>query len=117
MDVCPREAVQAYPELAEIAALRQAGWQFMPLRRGDELAGLAGVRQAGEDTVDALYVFDRHDCRAVRLVADGPGAPGGIVWEYHGPLADAVHRLRSLPAPDERGAPRLVIRHDSILRW
>ena len=113
--VNPTQAVQAYPELAGVAALRDAGWRFMPLRRDDMLAGLVGFRPAGRYAVDALYVFDRHDCRAVRLVGDAPGARGGVVWEYHGPLAAAIHELRGLPAPGNPRAPRLVIRQGPAL--
>ena len=108
--VSAHDAVRSYPELVEVAALRASGWRFMPLRREDVLAGLMGFCQAGEDTLDALYVFDRDDCRAVRLLAEEPGTPGGIVWEYHGALAAAVHQLRSLPPPTDPHAPRLVLR-------
>ncbi len=99
--------MQISSELAELAVLRDAGWRFMPLSRAGELVGFAGFRAASEDAVDVLYVFDRQNCRAVRLVADAPEVPGGAVWEFHGPLIEAIHGLRSLPAPGDPDAPRL----------
>jgi hypothetical protein len=111
------DAMRSYPELAEVVALRDAGWEFVPLREAGELLGFAGYRHRGQGSIDVLYVFDRNDCRAVRLVTDEPGAPGGLVWRFDGSLADAVRELRALPAPGAAGAPRLVIGRASLLHW
>jgi hypothetical protein len=100
--------VQISPELAELAVLRDAGWRFMPLGRAGELVGFAGFLAAGEDAVDVLYVFGRQDCRAVRLMAEAPDVPGGVVWEFHGPLIEAIHEVRSLPASGDPYTSRLI---------
>jgi len=115
--VSKSDALRTYPELAEVVTLRDAGWQFLPLHEAGELIGFAGLRRSGESTIDVLQVFDRHDCRAARLVMDAPDAPGGIVWRFDGGLTEAVQELRSLPAPDEPGAPKLIVRRGSLLQW
>jgi hypothetical protein len=102
------EAHHAYPELAQLAAIRDAGWVFRPFNdEHDDLAGIVGWHGT-EDATDVLWIFDRTDCRAARLVLNGPGDLGGIVWDYAGDLASCVGELLSLPHPEERSAPRLV---------
>lgn len=102
------EAIHAYPELAQLAAIREAGWAFQPFAdQHGELVGIVGWHSADEAT-DALWIFDRTDCRAVRLLTSEPGDPGGIVWDYSGDLATCIGELLALPRPGERTAPRLV---------
>jgi hypothetical protein len=82
------DVIRTDPELARLAALRVMGWSFQPL--SDEhglLAGIVGWRRAG-DVTDTLSIFDRTDCRAVRVVA-----PGEIVWSYTGDLTACIDEL------------------------
>lgn len=51
----------------------------------------------------------RADTLAVRLLADAPGARGGLVWQLAGALADTAAALLELPAPGEKGAPSLIL--------
>lgn len=108
------DAVRMFPELAKLAVLPKAGWRFRPIfdnqhsaSEGGELASIVGWRNLAEAT-DALWIYDRTDCRAVRLLDGAAGAPSGIVWDHAGDLASCVGELLALPAPDARSAPRLI---------
>ncbi|GGS40382.1 MULTISPECIES: hypothetical protein [Actinokineospora] len=105
-------AVARFPELAQLAALRTAGWRFRPL--ADDRGGLlciAGCRCHRLHT-DALYVFDRFHVVGVRLL-EGDG--GGVVWLRDGSdLTEIVRDLIALPAPGEPGAPNLVMRPNAL---
>lgn len=103
------DAIRAYPELARLAACRDAGWHFLPLTDDDgQLGGLVGVRHWPGHT-DALWIYGRTDTLAVRLLADAPGARGGLVWQRSGALGDTAAALLELPAPGQPGAPSLVL--------
>ncbi len=102
-------AIRAYPELAQLTALRDAGWRFLPITDDEEqLDGLVGVRHWTDHT-DALWIHDRTDTLAVRLLADAPGAPGGLLWQHAGPLADTTAALLELSAPGQPDAPTLLL--------
>jgi len=73
-----------------------------------QLDGLVGPRQWPCHT-DALWIHDRTDTLALRLLADTPGARGGLVWHRSGPLADTTAALLELPAPGQPGAPTLIL--------
>ncbi|MBP2472595.1 hypothetical protein JOF53_001467 [Crossiella equi] len=103
-----REAAGQDPELVVLAALRDAGWNFRPWVEGQQTLGIVGSF-SDKDFTDAVFIADRHDVRAVRLLADTPGSKGGVVWDYTGTLTDAVSELLALPAPRTRLAPQLVI--------
>lgn len=91
-----------YPELARLALLPKAGWHFQALADEDkQLTCVAGWHAQG-DTTDALWIYDRTDCLAVRLVSDG------LVWRHGGDLSSCIAELLALPHPDSRLAPRLV---------
>jgi hypothetical protein len=60
------------------------------------------------DATDALWIYGRADCRAVRLLADGPGTRGGIVWDHSGDLASCLGELLTIPEPGASLAPRLI---------
>jgi hypothetical protein len=115
LDITVADAIRRYPELADLAALRDAGWLFRPIADNDgRPIGLVGYHNRPMYT-DALYIFDRCDTKAVRLLADQPGAAGGIVWHYEGLLAAAIHELLALPEPGHRLAPRLIIARSTPL--
>lgn len=102
------DAVRAYPELAQLAVIRDAGWRFRHLLDDDgQLYALVGARHWPGHT-DALWILGRTETYAVRLLADAPGARGGLVWERSGALADTAAALLELPAPDQPGAPTLI---------
>lgn len=116
MSITPEQAIRSYPELARLAELKGAGWLFRPLGDPASPAGIAGVRHWGQYS-DFLFILGRTETRAVRLLADAPGAPGGIVWSQEGALAQTVPALLELPAPDEPAAPRLILGRWSLLDW
>ena len=102
------DALRAYPELAYLGVIRDAGWRFRHLTDDDgQLYGLVVARHWPGHT-DALWIYGRTDTHAVRLLADAPGARGGLVWERTGTLADTAAALLELPAPGQPGAPALI---------
>ena len=103
------DAIRAYPELAQLATIRDTGWTFRHLTDEEgQLCGLVGVRHWPGHT-DALWIYGRGETRAVRLLADAPGARGGLVWEHCGALADTTAALLELPAPGQPRAPALIL--------
>jgi hypothetical protein len=108
------DAVRRYPELQELATIREAGWIFRPIQDdGGELEGIAGSYSRQQYT-DALLIFDRTNVSAARVLDDAYG--GGCVWSKEGSdLQEVVRELLGLPEPDESGAPTLVKR--SSLLW
>ena len=116
MSITPEQALRTYPELARLAQLKGTGWLFHPLGDPVNLQGIAGTRHRGQYS-DFVVIRGRTETRAVRLLADAPGAPGGIVWSRCGPLAETVPALLELPAPDDPKAPRLIIGRGSLLDW
>ncbi|MGO1051271.1 hypothetical protein [Crossiella sp. CA198] len=102
------EQAEHDPELIVLAALRDAGWVFRPWVEAGHTLGLAGSF-TDRDYTDAVFIADRDDARAVRLLADQPGATGGVVWDFSGSLREVVAELIALPAPHSRLAPQLVI--------
>lgn len=101
MNAIEAEAVRLFPELARLALLPRAGWRFQAITEDGRPACLVGWRTLAGAT-DALWIFDRTDCLALRMLVDG------VVWKHTGGLATCVEELLALPAPDEPGAPRLV---------
>ncbi len=53
MNVSPEQAVRVYPELRQLAALRDGGWRFLPIGDPGELEGIVGYRNR-EGHIDAL---------------------------------------------------------------
>jgi len=107
------EAVRRYPELQALVTARQAGWIFRTLHEDDELVGIAGSYSRQQYT-DALFIFDRTNVSAARVLDDACG--GGCVWTKEGSdLQEVVHELLGLPEPDQPRAPALTKR--SSLLW
>ncbi|NGY59408.1 hypothetical protein G7043_10775 [Lentzea sp. NEAU-D13] len=100
-------AIRAFPALAGLIAIRDAGWTFV---HRDVVAGVPtqvdGYRVWPGDWIDAVRVRDEGDAMALRTDGD---EPPGIVWERTGSLPHIVEELLSLPAPGDRLAPRLVV--------
>lgn len=106
--ITDEEAVRRYPELEVLVAIRQAGWRFRPLHEDGQLVGIVGSRSR-ERYTDAIFVFDRGDISAARVLDDAEG--GGCVWTKAGAdLREVADELLGLPEPGERAAPSLVKR-------
>jgi hypothetical protein len=101
VNVIEAEVVRLFPELAKLALLPRAGWRFQAITEDGRPVCLVGWRAQAQAT-DALWIFDRHDCLALRMVVEG------VVWKHTGELATCVEELLALPAPHEPAAPRLV---------
>ncbi|MFD9734890.1 hypothetical protein [Umezawaea sp. NPDC059074] len=95
-------AVAAFPEIAMLLVLRDAGWTFLP--RGSDPDQLDGFRTWDDGWCDAIRVRSGSDVRAVRTNPDDH-----LVWIRTGTLVDVVTELLVLPVPDDSTAPRLVI--------
>jgi hypothetical protein len=108
------DAVRRYPELQELVTVREAGWVFRPIQDdGGELEGIAGSYSRDQYT-DAIFVFDRTNVSAARVLDDAYG--GGCVWLKEGSdLQEVVQELLGLLEPGQAGAPYLVKR--SSLLW
>ena len=93
--------IEEYPELARLALLPSDGWAFWPVNdeRG-ELSCVVGWRKWGAAS-DTLWIFDRGDCFAMRVV------DGGLAWERTGTLANCLAELLGLPDPSRLLAPGL----------
>lgn len=90
------DALRNHPELAGLAELRAAGWSFRAFSDDDgEIAGLVGWRDGARCT-DALWIFDRDECRAARI--RGAGSGGETLWGRAGDLETCVAALLALPA-------------------
>jgi hypothetical protein len=103
------DALRRFPELHELVTVREAGWVFRPIQdNGGELEGIAGS-YSREQYTDALFIFDRTNVSAARVLDDAYG--GGCVWSTEGSdLQEVVRELLGLPEPGEPGAPYLVKR-------
>jgi len=108
------DALRRFPELCELVTVREAGWIFRPIQDYDgELGGIAGSYSRQRYT-DGLFIFDRTNVNAARMLDDAYG--GGCVWSKEGSdLQEVVHELLGLPEPGAPGAPGLVRR--SSLLW
>ncbi|WP_116047715.1 hypothetical protein [Amycolatopsis palatopharyngis] len=113
MDLMNEAAIRRYPELRDLMAVREAGWTFRPLYDERELAGIAGSFSRQQYT-DALFVFDRTNVSAARVLDDAYG--GGCLWfRQRADLREVIQDILGLPEPGQPGAPYLVKR--SSLLW
>jgi hypothetical protein len=96
-------ALRAFPEIQCLIDLRDSGWAFLATELDGEVIEVHGVRTWPGGWADAIRV--RYTTEAKGLRTD---CAGGIVWGREGTLDDVLDGLIALPAPDERGAPRLV---------
>lgn len=107
-------AIRLYPELQQLLDVRQAGWVFRPIQEaGGPLEGISGSFSRQQYT-DAIFVFDRTNISAARVLDDTYG--GGCVWSKESSdIQEVVSELLGLPEPGQPGAPSLVKR--SSLLW
>jgi hypothetical protein len=112
------QAVRRYPELAGLARLARSGWVFHGYRdENGEPGGIIGTHH-WISYADLLWIIDRDDALALRLVSGPEGPTEDVVWEFHGTLSEALTALSALPAPGQPGAPSQVIRtgvHDCLV--
>jgi hypothetical protein len=108
------DAIRLYPELQQLLDVREAGWIFRPVQdAGGPIEGIAGSFSRQQYT-DAIFVFDRTNVSAARVLAVEYG--GGCVWSKEGSdIQEVVFELLGLPEPGEPKAPYLVKR--SSLLW
>lgn len=107
------EAIRLYPELQALIDVRKAGWIFRAMQENGAPVGVAGSLSRQQYT-DAIFVFDRTNVSAARVLDDADG--GGCVWSTEGSdIQEVVHELLGLPEPGAPGAPYLVKR--SSLLW
>jgi hypothetical protein len=108
-----QQALHLYPELRVLLAVQQAGWIFRELREDGETVGIAGSFSRWQYS-DAIFIFDRHNVAAARVLDDSYGS--GCVWSRErADLEEVVTDLLDLPEPGQRGAPTLIRR--SSLLW
>lgn len=105
-----REAIAAFPELAQLADLREAGWTFTVTAESGQLVDVRGVVVWPGGWADALKVRAPTDAAGVRVDQDG-----GVVWRREGGLVEVLDGLLELPLPGDRLAPRLV--RGSVRLW
>lgn len=106
-------ALAAFPELAALVLIRDAGWSFLPPVAVDgAITEIDGFRAWPTGWFDAIRVRSAGDVVGIRTDC---GDPPGIVWERTGGLSEVVEGLLTLPAPGHRLAPRLVIGRASAL--
>ncbi|WNV85038.1 hypothetical protein [Umezawaea sp. Da 62-37] len=113
LPIVEQEAVRQYPELHTLVVARRSGWIFRTLVESGQTVGIAGSLSRQQYT-DAIFVFDRSNVSAARVLDDTYG--GGCVWcRERADLEEVVTDLLGLPEPGESGAPNLVKR--SSLLW
>ncbi|MGO1056961.1 hypothetical protein [Crossiella sp. CA198] len=99
-------AIHAYPVLAGLAMIKDAGWSFLHRSVVDGVpTQIDGFRAWPDGWIDAIRVLSETDAMALRTNGD---EPPGLVWERTGTLADVIEGLLGLPMPDDRLSPRLV---------
>ncbi|MCP2262063.1 hypothetical protein LX15_005795 [Streptoalloteichus tenebrarius] len=107
MNVTDQAAIDAFPELRHLIALRNGGWRFLPPLVRDGLpVEVDGFREWPGGYRDVIGVRSPTDVTGLRVTGEDPP---GIVWEFTGGLGEVVHALLALPAPGDRLAPRLVV--------
>jgi hypothetical protein len=104
-------ALAEFPELRQLKELHDAGWQFIPIVQGGEVAEVKGVR-VWEPTAwtDAIVIRSTTDVGALRLDSDGC-----IVWCAEGGLVEVIDGLIMLPPPSARISPHLAIARGPLL--
>jgi hypothetical protein len=100
-----RTALAAFPELACLLELRDAGWVFATTVDNDnQVACVQGVRTWPRGWADAIGIRYTTDTQGLRV-----DHSGHIVWKLEGGLSEVVNGLLALPAPNSQGAPTLAI--------
>jgi hypothetical protein len=103
-EISEADAIRRYPELDALRMIRAAGWKFRPrLDESGELVGIDGWRDWPGGWRDAIGIKASTDACAIRMFG------GELVWDVAGTLSDVVAEVLTLPAPNDRTAPRLVV--------
>ncbi|MBB5808210.1 hypothetical protein F4560_007978 [Saccharothrix ecbatanensis] len=100
------EVVARYPELGRLVDLEAAGWSFIHRFDAEGVDRVDAFREWPDGWLDCLRVRSATDAMALRSAG---GDPPAMTWEKTGGLVEVVGELLTLPAPDERTAPRLVL--------
>ena len=100
------DAIRLHPELAYLITLRDIGWKFLPVVADGGLNELDGFRAWPDGWVDGLRIYSPTNALGIRMA---PTEPPTLTWEQAGTLSHVVAGLLTLPAPDDRTAPRLAI--------
>ena len=103
-------ALAEFPELRRLIDLHQAGWHFLPTMIDGDVVELHGIRTWPAGWADAIRVRYTTDTAALRC-----NDSGDITWQREGTLSEVIDGLITLPPPDSRLAPRLVIAHGPTL--
>jgi hypothetical protein len=105
------QIVDAFPEVRYVVALRDRGWQFVGIGDDDIAQVLIGTRSWPGGWTDHFYLGSETDCWAARTTHDN-----GLVWKQSGGLVEVASALLDLPAPDQPGAPTLILTRDPSLQ-
>lgn len=105
------EAVRIFPGLRPLLLLKDAGWGFLPVEA--PLANgsvLDGAKIWPHGWRDCIRVKDETNALGIRVhLATDRHSDNEIVWERDGTLEETVHELLTLPTPETRLAPTLVL--------
>lgn len=105
--ITPAQAIQAFPQLARLFALRSAppAWTFTQAvgEDGQHMA-VVGVRVWPDGHADSMGILGETDVQAVRV-----NPRGEKVWKSTDTLSTVLDELAVLPEPGTKGAPHLAI--------
>jgi hypothetical protein len=100
-------AVRLFPALADLIALRDAGWFFLAVNTADGVpVEYDGFRPWPDGWIDGIRIWSETNVLGIRTSPDEPPA---ITWEHTGTLTQVVGELLTLPAPGTRTAPRFAL--------
>lgn len=105
--ITPAQAIQAYPQLARLFALRSTppAWTFTQAVGPDgEHLAVVGVRVWPDGHSDSMGILGEQDAQAIRV-----NPLGEKVWKSTDTLATVLDDIAALPDPGTKGAPHLVI--------
>lgn len=104
------QAVWLYPCLRQLTLLCESGWRFLPIEGDAKTAALEGFKTWPAGWRDCIRVREETDALGLRIRVPGDKHTSPeITWEHSGTLDDVCTELLTLPAPETRHAPSLVI--------
>jgi hypothetical protein len=106
-----RQIVDDFPEVRYVVALRDRGWRFVGIGPDEVAQVLIGTRTWWGGWTDHFYLRSDTECWAART-----DHANGLVWKQSGGLVEVASALLDLPAPDQPGAPTLLLARDPSLR-
>ncbi|SHF85095.1 hypothetical protein [Streptoalloteichus hindustanus] len=106
MNVADQRAVEAFPELGHLIALRNLGWRFLPpLVRNGQPVEVDGFWEWPDGHRDVIGVRFSSEVLGLRMTGDDPPS---LVWEKTSSLIEVVQWLLTLPPPGDRLTPNLT---------